>query len=110
MQHAAAFATDVGDEITTQIQETVAKYNLTTLLGCPPQSYSYSASLDASDSLYALYMETIIPNTVFDIPTGTGNAPYHLSSTGTLRYDVYAGSFFFDDVFAVAPFANVFMY
>ena len=171
----ASFPTEQGDQITAAIQDTVTKLNLTDLLGCPPQSYSYSASLDADDSLYvgtfeaattlttvttantaatavrcrrplppslhtpptaptqlspptplshlpplplsfpchlryALYMDTIIPNAVFDIPTGTGNTPYHLSSTGTLRYDVYQGSFYYDDVFAVAPFANVFMY
>jgi len=39
-----------------------------------------------------------------------GNGIYHLTSTGTLRYDIYVGEFYYDDVFAVAPFANVFEY
>ena len=64
----------------------------------------------SDDSLYDLYMNTIVPSAVLDVPTGTGNLPYHISSTGTLRYDIYEGSFFYDDVFAIAPFANTFVY
>jgi len=55
-------------------------------------------------------MNTIVPLSVFDVPTGTSNTPYHLSSTGTLRYDIYPGKFYYDDVFAIAPFANTFVY
>ncbi len=104
------FRTPLGSSIEDAITKTVSELELGEVLGCPPMSYSYTAGLGTPDSLYDLYMNTIIPNAVLDAPTGTGNNAWHVSSTGTLRYDVYEGLFTYDDVFAVAPFANVFMY
>lgn len=106
----STFNTALGDSIDAAIASTIEELGLGKVLGCPTVSYSYSAGLGVSNSLYDLYMNTIIPLALFDVPTGTGNQPYHVTSTGTLRYDVYPGFFYYDDVFAIAPFANVFMY
>jgi len=107
---ADTFDTDSGLGIRTAIDGAVAELGLREVLGCPTQNYSYTAALGAQDSLYDLYMDVIVPNAVFDIPTGTGLVPYQLTSTGTLRYDIYAPTFYYDDVFAIAPFSNVFLY
>jgi len=104
------FDTDLGLSISSAIEATVDELGLRAILGCPPQDYSQSASLGTSNSLYDLYMQQIIPLSVLDVRTGTGNTPWHLSSTGSLRYDIYEGEFYYDDVFAIAPFVNVFRY
>jgi len=88
----------------------VDKLGLLEVIGCPTKNYTRSASLKAPDSLYATYANFIVPSAVFDLPTGTGNLPYHYTSTGTLRYDVYRPTFYYNDVFAVAPFSNTFLY
>ncbi|GMH82114.1 hypothetical protein TrVE_jg12982 [Triparma verrucosa] len=107
---ASTFDTDLGLEISSAIEATVEELGLRTILGCPQQDYSYAAGLGTEDSLYDLYMQKVIPLSVLNIPTGTGNTPWHLSSTGSLRYDIYSGEFYYDDVFAIAPFVNVFRY
>ena len=105
------FGTEEGAGITAAIEKVVDELNLREILGCPQQNYSFGAGLGREDSLYDLYMQTVIPLGVFDVESGTGNEPYMITSTGTLRYDIFGpGYFYYDDVFAVAPFANVFLY
>jgi 2',3'-cyclic-nucleotide 2'-phosphodiesterase (5'-nucleotidase family) len=104
------FDTDEGLSIAQAIDATSEALGLKEVLGCFDTEYAYSSGLNTPNSLYSLYLNTILPNAVNDISTGTNNDVYHVTSTGTLRYDIYVGEFYYDDVFAVAPFANTFVY
>lgn len=108
--NSSSFDTEMGLSITEAIESTVNRLGLREVLGCAPKNYSYAVSLDHPNSMYALYMDKVLPMGVFDIPTGTGNNPYYVTSTGSLRYNIYEGEMIYDDVFAIAPFANVFLF
>lgn len=104
------FRTEVGNEIESAIDAAIDKLDLDRVLGCPSRTYSNAAVLDAPDSLHMVYVSSIVPTCLFDVPTGTGNEPYHVASVGGLRYSVYEGEFTYGDVFAVAPFSSRFRY
>jgi len=69
---AASFQTPLGESITEAISDTVEKLGLKEVLGCPTEEYTYSSSLGAPHSLYTLYLDTILPNAVNSVATGTG--------------------------------------
>ena len=75
-------------------------------MGCSDAHYKTNSKMGSATSLYSLYMDSILPMGVCP----DDDAGVHITSTGTLRYDVYEGPFTYNDVFAVAPFANVFRY
>ena len=54
-------------------------------------------------------MDTVIPLGLLAASTHP-HLGYHITSTGSLRYNVYQGFFYYDDIFSTAPFANVFSY
>jgi len=102
----ADFDTELGINISVAIDEVTEKLQLNEIVGCPTAHYICNAGMNDTYSLYYLYMNSILPSGV----TPDDSTAVHITNTGTLRYDVYDGKFFYNDVFAVAPFSNTFAY
>ena len=101
---AAAFDTPAGLALSRRIDETRDALGVSTALGCAPRTYRASAPLGADDSLWSLYLDVVAPAALF---TPARNASQcFLTSTGALRYDLYAGRVTRDDVAMVLPFED----
>jgi len=71
--------------------------------GCATRRYNVSAPLGRADSLYAFYMNTVVPGTLF---AGSDRPMMALSGSGTLIYDIYPGPLTVDDAYKASPFGN----
>ena len=99
-----AFDTSDGLALSARIAATRARLGLSRTLGCSPSTYHAAAPLAAPSSLWALYMQTVAPTALF---TPAHNASqWFVTSTGALRYDLYAGNVTVDDVDMALPFKD----
>jgi len=110
----ASFDTSLGLAIAQSTDAAKTKLGLDEVLACVPKIYKYGVDVEDENSLYKLYMNEILPRGVngeaeTETETETETDYVHITSTGTLRYDLYE-DFRYDDVFAIAPFANTFCF
>jgi len=102
----AAFPTLAGDLFREEVAIARAALGLDTVLGCPAQRYSTTASFSTEESAYGLMMRDVNPVALFLPPRNMSMVS--IQSVGSLRYDVYPGAMTVDDVITVAPFGDVF--
>jgi len=90
------FHEKVGMKITKEIKRVVGKLGLGEVIACPDKEYKNNAPLESENSLYKLYMDKLIPTSVFPpASAASGNMQYHITSTGSLRYNIYKGKFYY---------------
>lgn len=103
--------TKEGRELSEAIHAAYAQLNLSIVIACPRMQYYQDATIDRADSLYRIYLESVIPAILRNSSSNSHpNEAWYLCGVGSLRYDVYPGRFLYNDVFSVAPFANQFLY
>ncbi|GKZ82327.1 hypothetical protein AnigIFM56816_007139 [Aspergillus niger] len=103
----AGFDTPIGQYVTNDIQGTRAIYNLTTGLGCAPQSYYISSSpYNCPNNIYTLVRSALNAT----VNRNDGSARLIIFNTYGIRYDLYQGPFTVGDAFTVSSYADVFLY
>ena len=102
--NASTFDTPQGIALSERILATRASFGLSRLLGCSPVHYEASAPLESNLSLYSLYTEYVAPAAIFTPPHNASQ--WFVTSTGALRYDLYAGNITIDDIDMTLPFAD----
>eukprot|EP00929_Paragymnodinium_shiwhaense_P101829 TRINITY_DN65016_c0_g1_i1.p1 TRINITY_DN65016_c0_g1~~TRINITY_DN65016_c0_g1_i1.p1 ORF type:complete len:542 (+),score=48.36 TRINITY_DN65016_c0_g1_i1:67-1692(+) len=98
-------STHNGTLLAHEIQATREKMGLTNILGCSPLTYQMYAPLNETDSLWALILDSVLTSTVFQ---GNRSNRVFVQSTGSARYDLYAGELTKNDIITVSPFADEF--
>eukprot|EP00041_Stephanoeca_diplocostata_P007301 m.102432 g.102432 ORF g.102432 m.102432 type:complete len:557 (+) comp16821_c1_seq2:219-1889(+) len=98
------FSTIGGDLLKVEIKAARALLGLDNVLGCAPQDYKKSANYLDNDSIWKYRMESVIPTTVFSPARNTSQV--FMSSTGSIRYDIYKGTIIRDDCFTISPFTE----
>lgn len=74
------------------------------VLGCSDGRYRVGSALSEADSLWAYYMQKVLPGALFD--GSSGKEQWAVVGNGALGYDIYPGSFTPDDAYKVSPFGN----
>ena len=93
----------VSSEITTDRQA----LNLTAVYGCAPQTYCiYCAPFLSNGSIFSL-LATALSATVVN-QSRANTARLIIINTGSVRFDLVAGPFTYDDSFIVSPFSDSF--
>ncbi|XRM44285.1 hypothetical protein ABZX51_007432 [Aspergillus tubingensis] len=104
----ASFDTPTGQYVTNDIEGTRSQYNLTTELGCAPQSYYIASSpYNCPDNIYTL-VRSALNATVHG--NNSDSARLIIFNTYGIRYDLYQGPFTVGDAFTVSSYADVFYY
>ena len=96
--------TRAGRALSERIVHVASSLGLDTLLGCSPASYHAHAALDSPVSLWALYLHNV---TAYEALGGNASRIV-LESTGSLRYDLFAGNVTTNDLWTMVPFADRF--
>lgn len=102
------FVTPRGQLIKDYIYDAFKALNLNQTLGCSPQLYIINAFSNASNSVYGLYINEIVPKMVY--PSVNNPNKFFIMGVGGLRYDLYSGIVVLNDIYTVNPFSDVFMY
>jgi hypothetical protein len=106
---AAAFDTNSGLSVTTDISQDRELLNVDDLFGCAPQAYCMTcAPFNSSDNIFPL-LSTALASTVVN-ETRQAIPRYIIANTGSIRFDLYKGPFTYDDQFIVSPFTDIFLY
>jgi hypothetical protein len=100
------FPTPEGQIVKSQLQTYWHLLKLGDVFGCAPKQYNPSASIGDPSSLYYLWINRVLP-TYFST---SGNTPIVVQNMASLRAPVYAGKVNRNDVFAVYPFDDDFVY
>ena len=100
----AALATPSGTALSASIARVASSLRLDRRLGCSPGKFRAYAALDSADSLWGLYLY----NVTATLALGGNRSRLVLESTGSLRYDMYAGSVTSNDLWTITPFADRF--
>ncbi|GLA39790.1 hypothetical protein AnigIFM63309_007391 [Aspergillus niger] len=102
----AGFDTPIGQYVTNDIQGTRTRYNLTTGLGCAPQSYYIASSpYNCPDNIYTLVRSAL------NATVNRNNSPRLIVfNTYGIRYDLYQGNFTVGDAFTVSSYEDAFLY
>ena len=113
------FSTPRGRAISAKMQQTQQKLGLLDVLtDCAPHKYELAKPLNDTSSLWWLYINEVIPRTLFPrlldtmgsgkgaITSTTDTIPLFLQGTGALRYDLMGPTVVVDDIIAVSPFRN----
>jgi len=98
------FSTEAGRALTLAIKETRQQMGLSHRLGCSPMTYSPLVALDAKDSLWNLFMQGVIVDSLFH---GDASKVF-MVGTGSARYNLYEGNVTKDDIVTMMPFADEF--
>ncbi|MBW0484402.1 hypothetical protein O181_024117 [Austropuccinia psidii MF-1] len=106
-----SFDTHQGIKTTHGLTKMAIKFNLTHRFGTAPQSFFLTrVPITSNNSIDHLYtrsdgvLRTVVKNSQRPHP------PFIIFSTGSMRFDVFAGNFTFNDQFIVTPFDNMFQY
>jgi len=106
---ASNFDTPQGINVTDAIYTDRNALNLTSLYGCAPQSWCQScAPFLSSGNIFSLLADALA--TVVYQPARQNISRLIVLNTGSIRFDLFQGSFTFDDSFIVSPFADTFQY
>ena len=100
----SSLATPAGSALSAAIAATASSLRLDVVLGCSPVTLVPYRPLGSPDSLWALYLYNVTASEALG-----GNAlRVVVQSTGSLRYDLYAGNVTSNDLVAITPFADRF--
>lgn len=102
------FLTPLGVKIKDMIKMYSQKLHLYDVLGCSEQFYSPNAHYYARDSLYGLYINQIIPDSVFN--ASLPNVQFFVTNTAALRYPLFEGVVVVNDIWTIAPFKDLYQY
>jgi 2',3'-cyclic-nucleotide 2'-phosphodiesterase (5'-nucleotidase family) len=100
----ASFETNAGKSVSASIGAAREALGLSEVLGLVPRNYSGHAGLDESDSLWALYLNEVLPTQLF-VPA-RNKSQWFVASTGAIRYNLFEGNVTADDLWAIAPFED----
>jgi len=98
------FATPAGEALQDEIGRTAASLGIARVLGCSPHLYLVDAPLEAVNSLWRLYLQNVTVSKAL----GGNSSKVVLQSTGSLRYNLYAGAVTLNDIYTMTPFADRF--
>lgn len=98
-----------GRELTRTIHTTESSAGLLQRLGCNNISYeSESPALPPGQkgSLWDVYLQQVIPHTLFSRFHTPNDANWFITSSGSLRYPLYQGNVTVNDIYSVLPFED----
>jgi Calcineurin-like phosphoesterase len=110
------FSTRQGRALTNEMQRIQEKLGLLEVVTrCAPQDYYLQKPLNDKSSLWWLYVNQVVPSTLFAILKEESNAhdanngatPIFIQGTGALRYSLLGPVVVVDDIIAVSPFENL---
>lgn len=91
-----------GKELSDLIHKTQEDVGLLDVFGCSPQNFYRNRTLDQPDSLFALYLNDIVAEFLFE-----GNSSKILvQARGDFRYDLFSGPVTMTDLISVSPFGD----
>lgn len=100
----ALLATLAGSALSSNISRAASSLGLDRQLGCSPTKYLTYAPLNTADSLWGLYLYNVTSSQAL----GGNSSRVLVESTGSLRYDLYAGRVTVNDLWTMTPFADQF--
>jgi len=98
------YSTEAGLALSRDIAEARARMGLSERIGCAPVTYEEFAALDRTDSLWKVFLDGVISETLF----GGDEHKVLAMSTGSARYNIYAGNVTKDDIVTTWPFPDSF--
>ena len=98
----AALLTASGAALQSEIARVASDLGLNRILGCSPRTYETYSALTAPSSLWRLYVSEV----TLQAALGGNASRIVVQSTGSLRYDLYAGPVTSDDMWTMCPFAD----
>jgi 2',3'-cyclic-nucleotide 2'-phosphodiesterase (5'-nucleotidase family) len=105
--NASTFPTQKGAQVKAQIASYVKLLDLNHVYGCSPMTFSPYSAPTAKDSLYNLWINTIMPTFYSkDSP----RLPFYITNTASLRSSLYAGPVTKNDLYTVSPFNDTYYY
>ena len=105
------FDTHAGKQITEQLQDLTARFNLTYEYGVAPHDFTITRAPHTSESsVLSLLINKAAP-TALSINNTRANIPrLVITNSGSLRFDIYSGTFTKNDELTTSPFTNAFVY
>ncbi|KAF2139062.1 uncharacterized protein K452DRAFT_328397 [Aplosporella prunicola CBS 121167] len=98
-----------GKAVTANITDTRKQLNITSVLGCAPQTWCISCKPFGDDgNIFTLLPEAL--STVVYNESRVDTPRIIFTNTGSVRFDLVQGPFTYDDSFIVSPFTNTFRY
>uniref|UniRef100_A0A7S0JF82 Calcineurin-like phosphoesterase domain-containing protein n=1 Tax=Calcidiscus leptoporus TaxID=127549 RepID=A0A7S0JF82_9EUKA len=104
LRNASALQTPSGAALQHEIRRTASALGLDRVLGCSPRSFGTYQPLAAPDSLWGLYLRNVTAAQVL----GGNHSKVVVESTGSLRYNLFAGEVTVNDVCTMAPFEDAY--
>ena len=104
----ANFLTPEGQKVKDLISYYTNTLHLNDTLGCSPHTFYPQLPIIVKDSLYNLYVQNIVPSIVFNY--SLPNNQYFITNTATLRYSLYSGRVDVNDIYAISPFYDNYVY
>ncbi|KAK4047352.1 hypothetical protein OIO90_006211 [Microbotryomycetes sp. JL221] len=103
------FETEKGKTISKQLKQTAQQFNLTLKFGQAPQSYYLYRYLPWSkNSILRLMTQEVLPRMI-----QRQDRPFEnivILNTGSIRFDIFKGSFTRNDQWIILPFTNHFLF
>ncbi|CAE6402940.1 unnamed protein product [Rhizoctonia solani] len=105
------FDSEVGIEVDLFNQKLTARWNLGKVHGCASQDYFVERyPWPHPQNLYAFYIFQVLPEVLVKT-SGRADKPYvTLVNNGMLRFDIYRGTFTWNDQLTVLPFKEGYLY
>ena len=97
-----ALMTPAGAALQNEITRTASDLGLDQRLGCAPRTYATHAPFASNASLWRLYLREVTVQAAL----GGNTSRIAIQTTGSLRYDLYAGPVTSNDVWTMCPFAD----
>ena len=104
MPSAAAMQTPEGRAVDAEIARARALLGVSARIGCASLHYEMFEPLASNVSIWRLYLERVAPEAVF--APARNASQWFITSTGSLRYELYAGNVTVDDIYAILPFSD----
>jgi len=104
---AAKFLTPEGQAVKNMITTYYNQLGLNATIGCSPATYSPYVTPTTPNSLYNLYINEMIPQTIIVPTNATG---LYACNAFTLRDFLYKGRVTKNDIFSIMPFGDVYWY
>jgi len=99
------FLTTQGKSVKKLIISYFNKLKLNTTIGCSPATYSPNDPVESKNSLYNLYMESILPSMIYN-SSRTCCIPFFLTNPFALRDTLYEGRVVKNDIYSIMPFGD----
>jgi len=101
----ANFDTRLGNDVKQYMKDAYNRLHLNDTIGCALYTYCPYSLVTDKKGLYNLYIERVIPDSVFKTPTGNKTNIF-ISNNSALRSCLYAGVVNYDDILSIIPFAE----